>query len=301
MLNIKFIHPKFFPTWILILLMRIGVFIPFSTQVIIGRTIGKAMYPFMSKLRSTAYSNISHCFPEKKQSQVNALVKSHFEAIGISLFETANAYYASDKKIIKLLTTKNEHFFKDSLKQKGGIILLCAHFMPLMLGSRALLINHTIANIYRPQNNKLFDQAMVKGYKKHGALMIKSTDTRSIIKAINNSLPIWYAPDQDLGKNNSVFAPLFGIQTATASATARLAKNNNTRVIPYSFIRTSKGYEMSFEKPLSDFPSGDSITDATTTNKILEKQIKNTPEQYLWIHRRFKTRPEGVKNFYKYN
>ena len=301
MLNIKFIHPKFFPTWILILLMRIGVFIPFSTQVIIGRTIGKAMYPLMSKLRSTAYSNISHCFPEKKQSQVNALVKSHFEAIGISLFETANAYYASDKKIIKLLTTKNEHFFKDALKQEGGIILLCAHFMPLMLGSRALLINHTIANIYRPQNNKLFDQAMVKGYKNHGAVMIKSTDTRSIVKAINNSLPIWYAPDQDLGEKNSVFALLFGIPTATATATARLAKNNNTRVIPYSFIRTKKGYEMSFEEPLQNFPSNNPVDDATTTNMILEKQIKKTPEQYLWIHRRFKTRPEGAKNFYKSN
>jgi len=301
MLNIKFIHPKFFPTWILILLMRIGVFIPFSTQVIIGRTIGKAIYPFMSKLRSTAYSNISHCFPEKKQSQVNALVKSHFEAIGISLFETANAYYASDKKIIKLLTTKNEHFFKDALKQEGGIILLCAHFMPLMLGSRALLINHTIANIYRPQNNKLFDQAMVKGYKNHGAVMIKSTDIRSIVKAINNSLPIWYAPDQDLGEKNSVFALLFGIPTATASATARLAKNNNTRVIPYSFIRTKKGYEMSFEEPLQNFPCNNPVDDATTTNMILEKQIKKTPEQYLWIHRRFKTRPEGAKNFYKSN
>ena len=301
MLNIKFIHPKFFPTWILILLMRIGVFIPFSTQVIIGRTIGKVMYPFMSKLRSTAYSNISHCFPEKKQSQVNALVKSHFEAIGISLFETANAYYASDKKIIKLLTTKNEHFFKDALKQEGGIILLCAHFMPLMLGSRALLINHTIANIYRPQNNKLFDQAMVKGYKNHGAVMIKSTDTRSIVKAINNGLPIWYAPDQDLGEKNSVFALLFGIPTATATATARLAKNNNTRVIPYSFIRTKKGYEMSFEEPLQNFPSNNPVDDATTTNMILEEQIKKTPEQYLWIHRRFKTRPEGAKNFYKSN
>ena len=131
--------------------------------------------------------------------------------------------------------------------------------------------------------------------------MIKNKDTRSIIKAINNSLPIWYAPDQDLGEKHSVFAQLFGIPTATASATARLAKNNNTRVIPYSFVRTSKGYEMSFEKPLSDFPSGDSIVDATTTNKILEKQIKNSPEQYLWIHRRFKTRPDGAENFYKNN
>jgi len=301
MLNIKFIHPKFFPTWILILLMRIGALIPFSIQVIIGKVIGKAIYPFLPRLRSIAYSNISHCFPEKKQSQVNTLVKRHFEAVGISLFETANAYYASDKKINKLLIIKNNHFFTDALKQQGGIILLCAHFMPLMLGSRALLLNHTIANIYRPQNNKLFDQAMVKGYKKHGAVMIKSTDTRSIIKAINNSLPIWYAPDQDLGQKNSVFAPLFGIQTATASATSRLAKNNSTRVIPYSFIRTSEGYEMSFEKPLLNFPSNDPIVDATTTNMILEKQINKSPEQYLWIHRRFKTRPEGAENFYKYN
>ena len=301
MLNIKFIYPKFFLTWILILLMRIGVFIPFRLQVIIGKSIGRLIYPFMSGWRSIAYSNISHCFPEKKHLQVNAMVKHHFEAIGVSLFETANAYYASDKKINKLLIVKNEQYFTDALKQEGGIILLCAHFMPLMLGSRALLLKHTIANIYRPQNNKLFDQAMVKGYKKHGAVMIKSTDTRSIIKTINNSLPIWYAPDQDLGEKNSVFAPLFGIQTATASATSRLAKNNDTRVIPYSFIRTKEGYEMSFEKPLLNFPSNNSVDDATTTNMILEKQIKKTPEQYLWIHRRFKTRPEGAENFYENN
>ena len=259
------------------------------------------MHPFMHKLRSTAYLNISHCFPEKKQPQVERLVKRHFEAIGVSFFETANAYYGSDNKIKKLLTIKNEHFFKDALKEEGGIILLCSHFMPLMLGSRALLIKHTIANIYRPQNNTLFDSTMVKGYKKNGAVMIKSTDTRSIIKAINNSLPIWYAPDQDLGKNNSVFAPFFGIQTATASATARLAKNNNTRVIPYSFIRTSNGYLMSFEKPISNYPSNDPIHDATVINQILEKQINHSPEQYLWIHRRFKTRPNDEKNFYKFN
>ena len=281
--------------------MRIGVFIPFNFQVLIGKTIGKLLYPFMHKLRSTAYSNISHCFPDKKQNQVNLLVKRHFEAIGVSFFETANAYYGSDKKIKKLLTITNENFFQDALKEEGGIILLCSHFMPLMLGSRALLINHTIANIYRPQNNKLFDRIMVKGYKKNGAVMIKSTDTRSIIKAINNSLPIWYAPDQDLGKNNSVFAPFFGIQTATASATARLAKNNNTRVIPYSFIRTKKGYTMSFEKPIANYPSNNPIQDATIVNQILEKQIVKSPEQYLWIHRRFKTRPNDEKNFYKYN
>jgi len=301
MINTNFIHPKYFLTWILILLMRVGVFVPFRLQVFFGKIIGKLIYPVMTELRKTAYSNISNCFPDKKQPQVTLLVKQHFEAIGISLFETANAYYASDKKIKKMLIINNEQHFTEALKKEGGIILLCSHFMSLMLGSRALLIKHTIANIYRPQNNKLFDKVMVKAYLKNGAVMIKSTDTRSTVKAINNSLPIWYAPDQDLGRNKSIFAPLFGIQTATASATSRLAKNNNTRVIPYSFIRTKHGYEMSFDKPLKNYPSGDAIKDASETNQILEKQILKNPEQYLWIHRRFKTRPEGEENFYSEN
>ena len=301
MINTNFIHPKYFLTWILILLMRVGVFVPFRLQVFFGKIIGKLIYPLMTELRKTAYSNVSNCFPGKKQPQVTLLVKQHFEAIGISLFETANAYFASDKKIKKMLIIVNEQHFTEALKKEGGIILLGSHFMPLMLGGRALLIKHTIANIYRPQNNKLFDQVMVKCYVKNGALMIKNTDTKSIIKAINNSLPIWYAPDQDLGKNNSIFAPLFGIQTATASATARLAKNKNTRVIPYSFFRTKHGYEMSFDKPLKNYPSGDAIKDASKTNQILEKQILKNPEQYLWIHRRFKTRPEGEESFYSEN
>ena len=255
----------------------------------------------MSELRKVAYTNISNCFPEKRQSQVTTMVKRNFEAVGISFFETANAYYASDNKIKKTLTIENEYFFNNALKKEGGIILLCSHFMPLMLGSRALLIKHKIANVYRPQNNKMFDQIMVNGYQKNGAVMIKNTDTRSIVKALSNSLPIWYAPDQDLGINNSIFAPLFGIQTATASATARLAKNNNTQVIPYSFVRTDQGYKMTFQEPLDNYPSGDPFNDAKRTNQILEKQILKNPEQYLWIHRRFKTRPEGESDLYPDN
>ena len=197
MLKIEFIHPKFYPTWILILLMRIGVFIPFQFQVILGKAIGKLIYPFMKKLRETAYSNISNCFPEKKQPQVTLLVKQHFDAIGISLFETANAYYGSDRKIKKLLSINNKHFFSDALKDEGGIILLCSHFMPLMLGSRALLLENTIANVYRPQNNKLFDKVMVKGYTKNGAVMIKSKDTRSILKAIKNSCLLYTSDAAD--------------------------------------------------------------------------------------------------------
>ena len=294
----EFFHPKYLPTWILILLMKIGALVPFRMQVFLGKNMGKLFYPLFSTVRKVATINIQKCFPEKNKEQVSALVKKHFESIGVSFFETANAYYGRDEKIQKLLTIESEHYLTDAMKDDRGVIILCSHFMPLMLSSRALSLKHTIASIYRPQNNRLFDKIMVKGLTKGGGIMIKNSDTKAMIKAIKNALPIWYAPDQDLGTKGTVFAPLFGIQAATISATSRLAKGGNTAVIPYSFTRTDEGYNMSFSAPLENYPSGDLVHDASQTNQILEAQIRKNPEQYLWIHRRFKTRPEGEKNFY---
>jgi lipid A biosynthesis lauroyl/palmitoleoyl acyltransferase len=295
----EFFHPKYLPTWILILLMKIGALVPFRMQVFLGKNMGKLFYPLFSTVRKVATINIQKCFPEKNKEQVSALVKKHFESIGVSFFETANAYYGRDEKIQKLLTIESEHYLTDAMKDDRGVIILCSHFMPLMLSSRALSLKHTIASIYRPQNNRLFDKIMVKGLTNGGGIMIKNSDTKAMIKAIKNSLPIWYAPDQDLGTKGTVFAPLFGIQAATISATSRLAKGGNTAVIPYSFTRTDEGYNMSFSAPLENYPSGDLVHDASQTNQILEAQIRKNPEQYLWIHRRFKTRPEGEKNFYE--
>ena len=278
--------------------MKIGVFIPFRMQVFLGKNMGKLFYPLFSRFRKIAIINVQRCFPEKNKDQVNALVKKHFESIGVSFFETANAYYSSDKKIQKMLTIENEHYLTEAMKNGGGVIILCSHFMPLMLGSRALSLKHTIANIYRPQNNRLFDKIMVKGLTNGGGIMIKNSDTKAMVKTIKSALPIWYAPDQDLGARGAVFAPLFDIPAATITATSRLAKGGNTAVIPYSFIRTDKGYRMSFSAPLENYPSGDLVKDASCTNQILEEQIRENPEQYLWIHRRFKTRPEGEDEFY---
>ena len=294
----EFFHPKYLPTWILILLMKIGALVPFRMQVFLGKNMGKLFYPLFSTVRKVATINIQKCFPEKNKEQVSVLVKKHFESIGVSVFETANAYYGRDEKIQKLLTIESEHYLTDAMKDDRGVIILCSHFMPLMLSSRALSLKHTIASIYRPQNNRLFNKIMVKGLTNGGGIMIKNSDTKAMIKAIKNALPIWYAPDQDLGTKGTVFAPLFGIQAATISATSRLAKGGNTAVIPYSFTRTDEGYNMSFSAPLENYPSGDLVHDASQTNQILEAQIRKNPEQYLWIHRRFKTRPEGEKNFY---
>ncbi len=295
----NFYHPKFIPTWILVALMRLGAKLPFEAQVILGKIMGRLLYLVALRFKNIAFINISQCFPNKDKSQVQDLVKQNFEAIGISVFETSNAYFATDDKVSSLINNiENEHYLASTLNDGKSVIILAAHFMPLMLGSRALLLKHKIANIYRPQNNRLFDKTMHDGFVNNGAVMIKTKDTRSMIKAIKNKLPIWYAPDQDLGRKNGVFAPFFNIQTLTLSATARLAKDNNTVVIPYFFIRTPSGYSMNFSPPIENYPDEDAVTSATMTNKILEDQILQAPEQYLWIHKRFKTRPDGEDSFY---
>jgi lipid A biosynthesis lauroyl/palmitoleoyl acyltransferase len=296
--NRKFYHPKFLPTWLLIGLMKLGAKLPFSVQVMIGKIMGMALYPLLSRFRKIAFINISRCFPNKNKSEVEMLVRQNFEALGISIFEIANAYFATDEKIMSMLSIHNEHYLTQAIENKQSVILLSAHFMPLMLGGRALLLKHHIANIYRPQNNLLFDEVMRERFVSHGATMIKTKDVKSLLKAIKNKLPIWYAPDQDLGADKCIFAPFFGIQTATVSATARLAKNENTVVIPFFFNRTESGYSMNFEAPIENYPNADATISATMTNQILEAQILKYPDQYLWIHKRFKTRPEGESDFY---
>ncbi|WP_428086104.1 lipid A biosynthesis acyltransferase [Candidatus Thioglobus sp.] len=294
----NFYHPKFIPTWILIGLMKLGTKLPFKVQVAIGNTMGIAFYPILRRFRKIAFVNISACFPNKTHVEVEALVRQNFKALGISIFETANTYFATDKKIKSMLSINNEHYLTDAINKDQSVILLAAHFMPLMLGVRMLLSRRNIASIYRPQNNALFDKMMRKSSTSRGALIIKTKDTRAILKALKNKIPIWYAPDQDLGKKNCVFAPFFNIQTATVAATAKLANKDNTVVIPYFFIRTKSGYSMNFEAPIANYPDNDAVISASMTNKILEAQILKNPEQYLWVHRRFKTRPDGEPGFY---
>ena len=284
--------------WILLLFMWLGSKIQFKIQLILGKAIGKLLYLVLKKFKKIATINISYCFPDKNKAQVNSLVKQHFKAIGISIFEASNAYFASNNKIKKIVIINNEHHLIKALNEKQSIILFTAHFTPLMLSARVMLLKHKIANIYRPQNNKLFDRIMCYSYTKHGATMIKA-NSRSILKALHKKIPIWYAPDQDLGEKNSVFAPFFNRQTATVSATSRLAKIKNTVIIPYFFTRTANGYEANFQAPIKNYPSNNAITDATKTNKIIEKQILKAPEQYIWIHKRFKTRPKGENYIYK--
>ncbi|MBA5248297.1 MAG: lipid A biosynthesis acyltransferase [Gammaproteobacteria bacterium] len=294
----NFYHPKFIPTWILIASMKLGAKIPFGTQVFIGKGIGRLLYLILPRFRKIALINIAQCFADKNSAQVKKLAQQNFEALGITLFEMANCFYLDDDTLKKRYQIHNTQILSDALTQKKNVILLVGHFTTMMLAGRMLLQNFKFADVYRPQNNALFDAEMTKKFTQHGSTMIKVKDTRALIKTLKSGLPIWYAPDQDLGTQNSVFAPFFGVQAATINATAKLAKLPNTIVIPLSFIRNKSGYQLKFSPALDNYPSSTDQQNAALTNHILEQQILQAPEQYLWIHRRFKSRPEGESSFY---
>ncbi|SFV86535.1 Lipid A biosynthesis lauroyl acyltransferase [hydrothermal vent metagenome] len=294
----NFYHPKFIPTWILISLMKLGSKFSFKIQVATGKVIGRILYRILSKFRRIALVNISKCFPNKSQTEVEQLAKQNFESIGIAFFESANCFYLDGVKLRERYSINNAHILEEALAQKKNVILLVGHFTTMMLAGRILLQHFEFADVYRPQNNALFDAEMTKQFIKHGSTMVKAKDSRTLVKTLKSGLPIWYAPDQDLGVKNSVFAPFFGVQTATITATEKLAKLDNTIVIPLSFSRKKTGYELKFSHALVTYPSANAKKNATTTNQILESQILQAPEQYLWIHRRFKSRPEGEGSFY---
>jgi lipid A biosynthesis lauroyl/palmitoleoyl acyltransferase len=297
----NFYQPKFIPTWILIALMKLGARFSFKTQVTLGKIMGRILYRLLGKFRKIALVNIGHCFVDKSPSEIQTLAKQNFESIGIAFFESSNCFYLNDDTLKQRYNINNIHILETALAQKKNVILLVGHFTTMMLAGRMLLQNFEFADIYRPQNNALFNAEMTQKFIKHGATLVKAKDSRTLIKTLKSGLPIWYAPDQDLGTKSSVFAPFFGVQTATINATAKLAKIENTVVIPLSFARKKSGYELTFEDAIKNYPSANDQENATITNRILEQQILQAPEQYLWIHRRFKSRPNNETSFYCFN
>lgn len=269
-----------------------------NTQQKIAKVLGKIFYKTFTKRRIVAKTNIDLCFSNKNNKEKQILLEQHFYSLAIGFMAVANSFYMSNKRLNKVYSITNLEYLQTAIATKRPVIILTAHFTPLMLSSRIIAHKQKIANIYRPQNNLLFDRAMCKNLSKNNAKMVSARNTKEIIKTLKSLTPIWYAADQDLGRKNSVFTPFFNIPTATLTSTAKLAKSLNAIVIPMSCFYKNKCYELEFSQAINNYPSGDILADTTTTNTILEQQILQAPEQYLWVHKRFKTRPDNQKSFY---
>lgn len=276
--------------------------LPFHWQLRVGRLIGRWAGKIMRRRRRIAAINLSLCFPELSPAQRADLLEEHFAALGIGLFETAMAWWAPDQQLYGLARVEGIEHLEQAMARGKGVILLTGHFTSLELGARFITWHQSFHAMYRSHKNLLYETVMRREREHRSRLApLPHEDLRGLLRAFKRGRAVWYAPDQNHGIRNSVFVPFFGVMTCTITATSRLAALSGAAVVPYFPRRLAgtAGYEVTVLPALEHFPSDDLAADTQRINQLLEDYIRQAPEQYLWVHRRFKTQPPGSPNPYR--
>lgn len=293
-------HPRFWSLWLVFSLWWLLVQLPYPLQMMLGQLVGRLLF-FLGKERKVfAARNLELCFPEKTEKERQIILRKSFESAGIAFFEMGIAWWWPNwrlKRITKIKGLDNVH------NKQQGAVLLGMHFTTLDIGGSCLSLQTPYGSMYRPHRNPVFNYVQFRGRCRNPEITIfPREDLRTMVRMLRKGELVWYAPDQDYGEQFSVFAPFFGVPAATITATAKLVKMGKAAVIPFTHKRLSgfKGYEVTLHPELENFPTGDDVKDATIINQEIEKHIRANPEQYLWAHRRFKSRPKGEADLYPF-
>lgn len=280
--------------------MRLSVYLPAKLQYRIGMLLGQLMQPFMRSRAKVVRRNLELCFPEMSDTEREDLVKKILKNTGMMMIETAISWWASDRQLRRRVTYEGlEHL--EAAKAKGkGVILLTGHFTSMEIGGRLIMLQTPAYVMFRHLKNPLFNAVMMRSRIYHSEGIVMRDDVRAMLRALRKNKVVWYAPDQDFGPRNSIFAKFFGVTAATIPATARMVKMTGAEVVPFVPKRNSDGsYHIQIFPAWEAYPSGDDIVDAQRINDWIEFQIRQMPEQYFWLHRRFKTQPDGKGRLYK--
>ncbi|MFO7704466.1 MAG: lipid A biosynthesis lauroyl acyltransferase [Halopseudomonas sp.] len=291
------LHPRYWPLWLGLGFLWLVVRLPYPVLLWLGRLLGWGMYWAMPERRQIAQVNLALCFPAWSEARRSQALKANFASNGIALFEMAMAWWWPKQRLARLAQIEGLEYLEQARAAGQGVVLMSLHFTTLELGAALLGQKATIDGMYREHRNPAFDYVQRHGRERQNAdaVAIEREDVRAMFKSLRAGRAIWYAPDQDYGRKASVFVPLFGVPAATVTATSTFARLGKARVIPFTQTRLpgAQGYKLIVHPPLENFPGQDEIADALRINQWVEQAILAQPEQYMWVHRRFKTRPEG--------
>ncbi len=293
-------HPRYWPTWLALGLLRLFEPLPFGVQIALGRFIGSVLVRLPLSFVRIARRNLELCFPEKSPGEREAILREHFYDVGIGLFETAMSWWSSDERIRGLGTLDGQEHLDAARTRGRGVILLSAHFTTLEIGARSLTARGPTNVMYRPTSNRVLERFLMRNRSRHAKRAIPRDDVRTLITALKNNESVWYAPDQAYRKKGAEMVPFFGIPAASNTATSRLAKMTGAAVLPYFVERLpgSRGYRLTIMPALDNFPSDSAANDARRFNELIEAHARRVPAQYLWIHRRFKGLSADYPNYY---
>jgi KDO2-lipid IV(A) lauroyltransferase len=292
--------PTLWPTWLLIGLAWMVARLPLSWVFALGRRLGDLTLRLGRSRRLVAQTNIALCFPELSATEQNNLVRACFRAVGIGALELMIPWLNPRRDLSARFDVSGQEHLDAAVAMGRGVILVGGHFAVMDMISQPLSDIGCIDVMYRYNKNPVWERLQVNGRKRYFEGVIERDDTRQTLKRLKQGRAIWYAADQDYGPKHSVFAPFFGVPAATIVATARFARLNNSPVLFMRQTRdeANKRWQICFSPVIEDFPSGDDQQDAARMNALLEAQVRLHPEQYLWLHKRFKTRPPGEASLY---
>ncbi|KGJ89026.1 LpxL/LpxP family Kdo(2)-lipid IV(A) lauroyl/palmitoleoyl acyltransferase [Colwellia psychrerythraea] len=292
--KLSFFLPKYWLTWLGVSILYTISWLPFKLQLAMGRVLGRLLFKFASKRKHIALTNLKLCFPDKSEKELQILLKKNFENTGIALFETGMGWWWPDWRVKRKFTIKGLEHLEKAQQEGKGILLLAMHYLSVEMNARGVGYSHPMVVFYRPHNNQLMEFFQFRGRGRSNKYMLGKRDVKGLMKALKNGEACIYLPDQDYGRNRSVFVPFFKVKkTASTTGTLLFARQKNVETMMIIPIRNEdgSGYSLEVMPPLENFPSGDDIADVTRVNQELEKAILRKPEQYMWLHRRFKTRP----------
>ncbi len=295
-----YLSPRFWPMWCIIGLLRVVALLPFGAALAVGAGVGRLLFYLSGARRRIVDINLARCFPDKPPAERERIKRACYRNIGISLIEMAICWWWPAERLRSRVEIRGKEHV-DALRADGrGVILLTGHFTSLEIGARLLALYMPVQVMYRTQRNELFDSYLYTRRSSYFVNAVSRKNMRRLIKGIRDGVPTWYAPDQDFARERNVFAPFMGIATATITASSRLAQSSGAAMLPYYPERKAdgSGYILHIEPPLPDFPSGDDLADASAINQSIETFARRQPENYMWIHQRFKTRPPGEPPFY---
>lgn len=296
--RVKHFHPKYWLTWLGLGFLYLVNKLPYHQQLAVGRGIGWIGFYSLKRFRHVARINLARCFPDRSEVQREQLLKEQFASLGMGVVESTMAWWTPIEKLRPLLHIEGREHLEKALAKKQGILLLSAHFSSLELCGHLFSEVFPIQVVYREQTNLVFN-SFLKGKRNIQQMQsIPRSGIRSIIRTLKNNGTVWYAYDQDYGPKHSVFAPFFGIETATISTPQRYIELTSAQTFTafYRRLPNGKGYQITLS-PV-DLTYLNEREAATRLNQALEKAILLAPEQYFWIHRRFKTRPDAQTDFY---
>jgi len=298
-----FFHPRFWLLWLGLAVLWLIVQLPYRALLVLGRLLGRLLYRFAGSRRRIAARNLELCFAHLSSTERERLLRDNFASTGIAFFEMAASWWWPKARLARLAHISGLEHLQQAQAEGQGVILMAIHFTTLEIGAALLGQVHTIDGMYREHSNPLFDYIQRRGRERHNldATAIEREDVRAMLKVLRGGRAIWYAPDQDYGRKQSIFVPLFGIPAATVTATTKFARLGRARVLPFTQQRLpgAQGYQLTIHPPLEGFPAQSEEADCLLINQWVERAIRLCPEQYLWSHRRFKTRPEGEGSLYR--